>query len=92
MILESAKLIYDIGVKPFTDRVVASGEWVEVRGDLLPQVLAGLDEAWKRGYLGGSRNLRDYQVGSAVLGWEITGLNDAAMAVRNLRCHARTKP
>ena len=85
------KLIYDIGVKPFTERVVAAGEWVDVHGDLLPHVIVGLNEAWRRGYLGDSKNLSDYRVGSAVLGWEITGLNDAAMAVRNLRCQARTK-
>ncbi len=87
----TGKLIYDIGVKPFTDQVVAAGEWVDVHGDLLPHVIAGLNEAWRRGYLGDSKNLSDYRVGSAVLGWEITGLNDAAMAVRNLRCQAQTK-
>ena len=87
----TGKLIYDIGVKPFTERVVAAGEWVDVHGDLLPHVIVGLNEAWRRGYLGDSKNLSDYRVGSAVLGWEITGLNDAAMAVRNLRCQARTK-
>ena len=88
----TGKLIYDIGVKPFTERVVAAGEWVDVQGDLLPHVIAGLNEAWRRGYLGGSKNLSDYRVGSAVLGWEITGLNDAAMAVRDFRCRARRKP
>lgn len=64
---------------------------MDVHGDLLPHVIVGLNEAWRRGYLGDSKNLSDYRVGSAVLGWEITGLNDAAMAVRNLRCQARTK-
>lgn len=82
------KLIYDIGVKPFTDKVVAEGRWVDIRGDLLPHVVAGLEEAWKRGYLPASTNMADYRVSSVVMGWEIPGLNDAAMAVKGLRATA----
>jgi hypothetical protein len=85
------KLIYDIGVKPFTDKVVAVGEWVDIRGDLLPHIVAGLEEAWRRGYLPASTNPADYRVGSAVMGWEIPGLNDAAMAVKGLRATARLR-
>jgi len=86
------KLIYDIGLAPFTDAVVASGDWMEVDGELLPHVIAGLEEAWRRGYLTGSRDLQDYAVGGLFLGWEITGLNDAAMALKNVSLRARTKP
>jgi hypothetical protein len=87
----TGKLIYNVGVKPFTERVVASGEWVEVSGDLLPHIVAGLNEAWRQGYLGGSKAQSDYGLGSAVLGWEITGLNDAAMAVKGLSCVAQAR-
>ncbi|HPA19696.1 MAG TPA: hypothetical protein PLU30_18250 [Verrucomicrobiae bacterium] len=82
------KLIYDVGVRPFTDKVVASGQWVDVVGDLLPHIIAGLGEAWKRGYLPASTNLADYRVGSVIMGWEIPGLNDAAVAVKDLRATA----
>lgn len=85
------KLIYDIGVMPFTDKVVAEGEWVDIRGDLLPHIVAGLAEAWGRGYLPASTNLTDYRVGSVVMGWEIPGLNDAAMAVKGLSATARLR-
>lgn len=82
------KLIYNVGVKPFTSEVVADGRWVNVRGDILPHILAGLREAWKRGYLPASQNLSDYRIGSLVMGWEIPGLNDAAVAFKDLRATA----
>jgi hypothetical protein len=86
------KLIYDIGLKRFTGEVVGNGDWVELRGDLLPDILGGLSHAWQHGYLDASQDLSDYRIGSAVLGWEITGLNNAAMAVKNLRCVALIRP
>lgn len=82
------KLIYDVGVRPFADRVVGAGGWVQLRGDLRSHIGAGLREAWKRGYLADSTNEADYAIGSVVMGWEIPGLNEAAMAVRNLRATA----
>jgi len=86
------KLIYDIGLAPFTNAVVASGEWTEVGGELLPHVMAGLEDAWSRGYLSGSRDPGDYELGGLYLGWEITGLNNAAMALKDVSLRARTKP
>lgn len=86
------KLIYDIGIAPFTSAVVADGQWVNVRGDLLPHIRQGLQEAWKRGFLPVSQNEADYRIASLVMGWEIPGLNDAAFAVKNLRATATLKP
>lgn len=86
------KFIYDIGVKPFTEKVVAGGDWVTVEGDLLPHVMAGLQEGWRRGYLADSHDLADYRFGNCVVGWEVTGLNDCAIAVQGLRATATLKP
>lgn len=85
------KFIYDVGIAPFTSRVVAKGEWVEVRGDLLPHIRAGLEECWKCGFLPASKDLGDYRIGGIFLGWEIPGLNDAAVAVKNLSLTATLK-
>lgn len=82
------KFIYNPGLKPFTDKVVGAGEWVDVRGDLLPHVRAGLREAWGRGHLSASTNEADYRIGGVMMGWEVTGLNDVAMAVRGLSLRA----
>lgn len=82
------KLIYNVGIAPFTSEVVARGQWVTVQGDLLPHLLAGLHEAWNRGFLPDSRDLDDYRIGEMNFGWEVTGLNDAAVAVKDLRATA----
>lgn len=85
------KFIYSLGLDAFTRQIVAKGDWVPVTGDLLPHILAGLQESWKRGYLTDSRELTDYKIGGAVLGWEVTGLNDVAIAVKGLRAKAMLK-
>ncbi|MGO8747729.1 MAG: hypothetical protein ACLQNE_17290 [Thermoguttaceae bacterium] len=85
------KFIYDVGIAPFTSAVVAQGNWVAVRGDVLPYIRAGLAECWKRGFLRDSKDPADYRVSGIFLGWEIPGLNDAAVAVKNLSLIATPK-
>ncbi len=80
----TGKLIYTVGMEPFTDRRIADGEWITVRGDLYPMMIEALNEAWKRGAIPASKNLDDYYIGGMNLGWEVTGLSDVAMAVRDL--------
>jgi len=84
----TGKLIYNIGVEPFGCGRTGSGEWVTIAGDLYPHMVAGLKAAWQRGFLTDSQTLDDYYVGSFVLGFEVTGLNDIAFAVRGLRATA----
>jgi hypothetical protein len=85
------KLMYDVGIAPFTSAIVADGNWVTVQGDLLPHICAGLQEAWKRGYLPDSHDMSDYRIGEAILGWEVPGLNDVAISVKDLRVAATLK-
>ncbi len=85
------KFIYDVGIAPFTSAVVAKGNWVTVRGDVLPHIRAGMEECWKRGFLPDSKDPGDYRVAGVFLGWEIPGLNDAAVAVKNLSLVAGAK-
>ncbi len=87
----TVKLIYQIGMKAFTDQIVGNGKWVDVHGNLLPHVIAGLNAAWASGFLPASKDAKDYHVSSTYLGWEIPGLNDAAMAVKGLRAAATLK-
>jgi len=88
----TGKFIYDIGIKPFTDEVVAGGTWVSVTGDLLPHIIAGLKECWRRGFLPDSQSLADYRIGGCAIGWEVTGLNDVAIAIKGLKAEAVLKP
>ncbi len=85
------KFIYDVGIAPFTSEVVAKRNWVAVHGDILPHIRAGLAECWKRGFLPDSRDQADYRIGGVFFGWEVPGLNDAAMAVKNLSLVAAAK-
>jgi len=67
-----------------------SGNWVAVDKDLLPQVLSGLQEATKRGYLK-NPDPHDYAVANMNLGWEIPGTFDAAVQVQDLEISATLK-
>ncbi len=80
----TGKLIYNIGLRPLTDATLSDGAWHTMRVDLLPHALDALRAAWDRGFLPDSRDPADYRIGGMNLGWEIPGLNDAALQVRNL--------
>ena len=71
--------------------MIGDGQWVTLQGDLLPYMLQGMQECWKHGYLSRSTDLADYRIGGLCMGWEITGLDDAAMALRGLRATATLK-
>ena len=85
------KFIYNVGIAPFTSEVVGRGEWVTVNGDVLPHIHAGLQECWKRGFLPDSQDPADYRIGGMNMGWEVPGLDDVAMAVKDLAATAVLK-
>lgn len=85
----TGKLIYNIGVAPFTEEKVSDGKWITVQGDLYPHILRGLKEAWKRGALTESKNINDYYIGAMNMGWEVSGLNNVAMGIKNFSINAR---
>ena len=76
-------LIYSIGIEPFTSEHIADGNWMTVGGDLLPHMKAALDTAWSEGILLDSQDYADYHIGGMNMGWEMPGLNDASMQIRN---------
>ncbi len=84
----SAKLIYNPGLKAYTDQSLWSGEWVDLSVDLLPHLRAGLRTAWAKGYLRGSQNEGDYRLSSFILGWEVPGINRAEIRFRDLSLRA----
>ncbi|MEA1951341.1 MAG: hypothetical protein U9N87_08150, partial [Planctomycetota bacterium] len=77
------KLIYSIGIENFTSEHIADGNWMSVSGDLLPHMKAALDTAWSNGILLDSQDYADYRIGGVNMGWEMMGLNDASMQIRN---------
>lgn len=80
----TAMFIFTPGGEVFTNRSAHDREWIAVDKDLRPLLLEALTTAWQRGFLGESRDLADYRVTGMNLGWEVPGLFDVAMQVRNL--------
>ena len=86
------KFIYTPPGETYTHESVAEGEWVTVDRDLLPLMHQALEAGWERGFLKGSRQLDDYRISAMNLGWEMPGILDAAMQVRDLSLLVTAKP
>ena len=78
------KLMYSIGATPFWSTGMETGVWKRATVDLLPHIKLSLEEAWSRGYLPGSSNVADYKIGSMNMGWEVPGLSDVSMQIRDV--------
>lgn len=68
----------------FFTRSTHGGAWNAVDKDLLPLIREGLETAWARGFLKESRSLADYRISGMNLGWEVPGIFDVEMQLRNL--------
>lgn len=82
--LFTGKLIYDVGITPFSSTGLIAGQWKNINGDLLPLIKNGLTEAWGRGILTESQNYNDYKISLFTMGIECPGLNILTMQVKNL--------
>lgn len=76
--------IYTPGASVFTNQSAHDGEWISIDKDLLPLMREGLATAWTRGFLNDSHAWADYRIAEMNLGWEVPGLFDVEMQVRNL--------
>lgn len=76
--------IFTIDGKTVSSESTHDLQWIRTDIDLLPHIHRGLDRARTRGFLAESRNDADYKVSGMNLGWELPGLFDAAMQIRNL--------
>ncbi len=89
----TGKLIYNLGGEPFlTEGLTAGGPAQVFAKDILPDIRQALLVAWDRGYLPDSHVLSDYRIGGMNIGWEVPGLNDVEMLVRDLSLSYREKP
>jgi hypothetical protein len=44
----------------------------------------GLEHAWAKGFIKGSKDLTDYQPLGIFIGWEVPGMFDVDLQIRNL--------
>jgi hypothetical protein len=77
----SVKLIFNPGTDAFTTSRLRDGDWVTEDRDIRPLLLDALQEAWRLGYLPGSRDPADYRLTTLNLGWEVPRLRRAALAL-----------
>ena len=86
----SGMFIYSPPGGIFTRGSAHDGDWLVIDHDLLPLMREGLETAWTRGHLLESRLLSAYRLSGINLGWEMPGIFDVAMQVRNLALQAVT--
>lgn len=80
----TAKYIFTMDGKTFTESSAHDGEWIVIEKDVLPLMHEALESAWTRGFLKDSKNIADYRISYIVMGWELPGTFDVEMQVKNL--------
>jgi len=79
------KMLFRLPTKFYTKDNIHDGEWAHYQINLIPFIKAGIQAARDTRQLRGfSEDLRFYELTFFSMGWEITGLNHAAIAVKNL--------
>lgn len=80
----TGKFIYTVAGQRVGVAPLKTGQWLALDVDLLPLIRSGLQEAVNRKYLSDAAP-HHYAVANMNLGWEIPGVFDAAIQLRNLR-------
>jgi hypothetical protein len=80
----TAMFIYNLPSDVFAKESTHDGQWVTFASDVLPLMRDGLKAGWKGGFMPGSVEFADYRVTGIFLGWELPGIFDVEMQVRNL--------
>jgi hypothetical protein len=79
---------YNVGLAPFSSTGMSVGQWRYFAGDIKPLIIAGLNKAWSVGYLNESHNLADYKIGPTNMGWEVSGLSNVTMQIKDVSLRA----
>lgn len=81
----SAKMIYSPPSKTFSQQTLHDGKWATFsHANLYPLFCEAIGLARKRGYLKESPDVGDFAISSVNIGWEVTGINNVAIQIRNL--------
>lgn len=78
----TGKLMYNIGLAPFSPTGLQVGVFKTIQGDLLPHVKAAIQEAYRQGAVL-SQNFADYKIGGMNTGWEVPGLSRVDMQIKD---------
>ena len=79
------RMIFRIPTAALTAESIHNGAWTHYQVDLMPYIKAGIEAARADKSLRGFHpSLEFYDLSLFSMGWEITGLNHAAMQIRNV--------
>ncbi|MCL5096828.1 MAG: hypothetical protein M1608_04750 [Candidatus Omnitrophica bacterium] len=88
---ETKLFIYTPASDTFARKSTHDGEWVTFEQDLLPLILEGLEHARAKGFIKGSTELADYRPLGIFIGWEVPGMFDVDLQIRNLSMKIRSR-
>jgi hypothetical protein len=80
--------IFTPGSESFARGSTHDGDWVTFERDLMPLMRQGLEHAQAKGFIKGSKDLMDYQPLGIFIGWEVPGMFDVDLQIRNLSLRA----
>ncbi len=82
---DTKMFIYTPASEVFATESTHDGRWVTFAKDLLPLLREGLEAGWAHGFMAGSRDVADYRLTGIFIGWEVPGVFDVELQIRNLR-------
>jgi len=88
---ETKLFIFTPASDRFTGKSTHDGGWVTFEQDLLPLIRLGLEHARDKGFIKGSQDLADYRPLGIFIGWEVPGMFDVDLQIRNLSLKAIPK-
>jgi len=80
----TGKFIFTPAAMTFSSESAHDGKWFTIDKDVLPLMREALETAWSKGFLSGSKQVRDYAIGGMNMGWELPGTFDVDLETRNL--------
>ncbi len=81
---DTKKFIYTCAAADIATESTHDHKWVKFDRDLQPLIRRAMETAWSRGFLTFSRRIADYHIAGFFLGWEVPGIFDVEVQVRDL--------
>ena len=89
---ETKLFIFTPASESFARASTHDGEWVTFDRDLVPLMRQDLEHARAKGFIQGSPDLADYRPLGIFIGWEVPGMFDVDLQIRNLSLKAKSRP
>ena len=86
---DGGHLIWQMGLNQLTSKSLKSKEWVSINKNIFSDIRKSVQYAIDKGVFK-SKDLSDYYLSSMVAGWEVPGLSDVSIQVKNFNIYAST--